>query len=144
MDKPSLVVAGQNINIIAPLAARDHLNATFGINIPKPVKGIKSASLKVQALALGVTEADYKEAVAVLKTQQSEHFVKSRQVVSLLVSDPSIRTSVKQSFRKKDGACIGATATFRKEASVNQSMAAELAQLRAEVARLRGLPAVTA
>ena len=144
MSTKSLAVAGQNITIVAPLSIREHLNAKFDINIPKAVKGVKSDSIKVQAIALGVSADEFKAESLVLKGQQQEHFVKSRQVVSLLVSDPSIRTSVRQSFRKKDGACIGATATFRKEASANQTMANELATLRALVAKLQGTPAITA
>ena len=134
-----MMVQGQAIDIVQVPSAREFLNERLGISIPKAVKGVKSDSLKVQCLANGATEEDYKSLTAELKAMQGEHFVKSRQVVSLLVSDPSMRTSVRQSFRKKDGACIGATATFRKETSAKVSQANEIAQLRALVAKLQGL-----
>lgn len=136
-----LTVQGKPIAITAVPDIRVYIAEKAGITLPARVKGTPWVSTKdVVALAeaAGASRDSIKLWRKELDAARKEHYVHSGMVVGMLAADPTVRKNVRLAINAK-GEVIGANATFRRERSRPLALAAENAQLRAQVAKLMAL-----
>lgn len=140
MSNNQLMVNGRAVTLVKPNGIRYFVAEKCGLEVEEKET---YKSLKERALESGATKDDLAVWGKEYDGIRSDYFTQSALVNGQMAADPSLRKATKINVNKK-GDVIGATTIYRREKSTSLSLKAEVAQLRALVAKLQGTPAITA